>query len=124
MTSQSPAATDGEANSTISGHSSERGPSRGTGTYSSLQTRLARVFAIDVRALAALRMGLVAVLLFDLASRLRFLSVCYTNAGIKPMTGSPGLCIHAWSDGIAYEALVFCIAAISASLLLVGLFTR
>jgi hypothetical protein len=83
----------------------------------------ADLFSIDRRSLAALRVALGFVLLFDLGLRSRLLSVLYTNAGVNPMERSL-LVVHTWGESATYEAGVFVVAAIAASLLFLGLFTR
>jgi len=82
------------------------------------------LFAVDLRSLAALRIGLGAVLLFDLAFRARFLSAFYTDEGVFPAEGMPWTCAHAWVGSAAGEGVLFGLAALSAGFLLVGRFTR
>ncbi len=88
------------------------------------QRILSELFAIDLRSLAALRIGLGFVLLFDLAFRARFLSVLYTNEGVFPMTGRQWMCVHSWAGSTAYEGALFILAAAAAVCLLLGWFTR
>ncbi len=85
---------------------------------------LSDLFSVDLRSLAALRISLGFVLLFDLAFRARFLSVLYTNDGVYPMTGRLGMCLHSWAGSTVYEGGLFILAAAAASCLLLGCFTR
>ena len=45
-----------------------------------------QLFAVDVRALAVLRMGMAVVILYDLAVRAPDLVAHYTDAGVLPRT--------------------------------------
>jgi hypothetical protein len=89
-----------------------------------------RIFGIDPRALAALRMGLGVVLVVDLSSRANFLQAAYTDAGMVPRrqldawlteTIAP---FHLLSGSFAWQALLFGVALVFAVLLTAGLRTR
>ncbi len=91
----------------------------------------AELFAVDVRSLAALRIGLGAVVLVDLAVRATDLGAHYTDAGILPRTALAAhasrpwrLSLHAFGGSPGFEAALFGVAAVFAALLLLGLFTR
>lgn len=93
-------------------------------------SRLERVFGIDPRALAAVRIGLGVVLLVDLSSRANLFRASYTDAGVVPRslldpwlreTIAP---FHLLSGGFAWEALLFGLALAFALLLALGLHTR
>src|SRR5258706_4235670 len=68
---------------------------------------LSNFFAIDLRSLAAFRVGLGMAILIDLAFRARFFSVFYTNQGVVPMDGGFFTCIHAWNGSTGYAATLF-----------------
>jgi len=92
---------------------------------------LQRRVRVDTRALAALRIALGALLLADLAFRSRDLVAFYTDAGVLPRAtlsavaptfGS--LSLHAlWGSPLA-QALLFAVAGVVATCLLVGYRTR
>jgi len=92
--------------------------------------RLARVFGIDPRALAALRIGLAAIVLADLALRLSDFETFYTDAGLLPVGILPDRArevlvpLHAFCGAPAWQAALFAAAGIAAALMLIGLFTR
>jgi hypothetical protein len=86
---------------------------------------------IDVRALAAFRIVLAALLLFDLAQRSVDLTAFCTDDGVmsvaaaRDWAGTPlRWSLHALSGGFAWQAALFAIAAVFAVLLLVGYWTR
>jgi hypothetical protein len=88
-------------------------------------------FSLDLRSLAALRVGLASMLLADLALRARDLVAHYTDIGVLPHralqanTGlSAHLSVHAFSGATAIQILLFLVAASFAVLLLVGYRTR
>ena len=86
---------------------------------------LTRLFAIDVRSLAVLRIGLGGILLVDLAERVRYLDVNYTDQGVLPREALAGSwSLHALGGGLAFEAAVFAVAALFAAMLAVGYRTR
>src|SRR5262245_39443227 len=95
------------------------------------RSRLAALFAIDVRSLAAFRIGFGVLLLVDLFGRAKTLREHYTGAGVFPrelaldLTPAPGLFrVFLLSDGVAVQAVLFALFALIALLLLVGWRTR
>ncbi|MFD1588860.1 HTTM domain-containing protein [Halorientalis brevis] len=92
---------------------------------------LARRFAIDVRALAAFRILLGAILLSDLALRARNLRWFYTDAGVLPRSvlratfpGYQYVSVHALSGAFWVQVLLFLLAGVAALALLAGFQTR
>ena len=95
-------------------------------------SRAQLLFGIDLRSLAAFRIGLGMLLLADLAYRALDFQAHYTDAGILPR----GLYLEifsdveiAWSVHLAlgstiYQTLLFLIAAVAALALLLGVHTR
>jgi hypothetical protein len=91
---------------------------------------LERMFGIDLRALATVRIGLGLVLLIDLASRANHFRAGYTDAGAVPRdlldpwlteTIAP---LHLLSGGFAWPALLFGLALVSALMLVLGVRAR
>jgi hypothetical protein len=112
-----------------------RQPSDGDGTdgrwRDRLEGALARRLGIDVRALAAFRVAVAAILLGDLAFRARELRAFYTDAGVLPRSAlaaeSPALAtlsVHALSGAPAVQAALFGATALAAFAVLVGYRTR
>ena len=102
-----------------------------TGAVGGLRAVLARRFAVDVRALAALRMALGGLLLVDLLARSRFLVLFYTDAGVlpraalratRPMVST--LSVHALWGGATAQAALFLLAGVAALALAAGYHTR
>jgi hypothetical protein len=60
-----------------------------------------RLFGIDLRSLALLRIAMGIYLLWDLVDRGRFLQAHYTDAGVFPRSA----CIEVWSAGEVWERL-------------------
>jgi hypothetical protein len=92
---------------------------------------LARYFGVDVRSLAALRIGLGLVLLVDLANRARDLVAHYTDAGVLPRSELADYYGVAWRWSVLFldgspefVGAVFAVAALAALCLLVGYHTR
>jgi len=89
-----------------------------------------RLFGVDTRSLAAFRMGLALVVLFDLATRARDLRAHYTDEGalsrILLLAIDPGAppSLHLVSGALWFQALLFVIAAAFALALLIGYRTR
>jgi hypothetical protein len=89
-----------------------------------------RIFGIDTRSLAAFRIGLALVVLFDLATRARDLRAHYTDDG--PLSRAillaldPGTppSLHLVAGGVWSQALLFLMAAAFAIALFVGYRTR
>ncbi len=89
------------------------------------------LFGIDVRSLAAFRIGLGVLLLADLLVRVQDLEAHYTRLGVLPAAVyrerwamAPHLSVHFLSDTLAFQAVLFGLAAIAAGALLVGYRTR
>ena len=92
-----------------------------------MRAKLEELFGADVRALAALRIGLGALLLVDLAGRARDLVAHYTDAGVLSradlvrLSGRRALAsVHILSGTWEGQALLFVVAAVCAVALLVG----
>ena len=91
---------------------------------------LREIFGIDLRTLALFRVGLAAMILIDLASRMRDFRAFHTDFGVFPRhVAIDNLHAWAWSfhliGGSAwFIGLLFAIAAIFALMLLVGYRTR
>ncbi len=97
------------------------------GTRGSL---LARIFGIDLRALAAMRIGIGLILVFDLASRAVHFSESYADSGPVPRalldswmteTIAP---FHLWSGDVRYQAVLHGLSFVFAWMLLLGVRTR
>lgn len=99
-------------------------------SLSRVRRAAARRAAVDLRALAALRVALGALLLLDLALRARNLAVFYTDAGVLPRAALTAqhpvarYSLHALSGALWWEALLFVVAGVVAASLLVGYRTR
>ena len=98
---------------------------------SHMRRKLANLFGIDPRSLAAFRMGLGLLILVDLAIRATALAAHYTDAGIMPrdlvLAQFPGQwrwSLHWLSDGVAFQSALFLLAAVAAICLLIGYHTR
>lgn len=87
-----------------------------------------RLFGIDLRSLAAFRIALGGLLLFDLLARTRHIGALYTDDGVLPLETwrklGYGFSLHALGGGYTYELFLFALAIALAALLLVGLHTR
>ena len=101
------------------------------GADSRIRAALRRRLGIDLRALAAFRVALGAVLLVDLALRARGLAAFYTDAGVLPRATlaeayplAARLSFHALSGEPLAVALLFAAAAVAAAALAVGYRTR
>ena len=88
-------------------------------------------FGLDLRSLAALRIGLACVVLGDLAIRSRDLTAHYTDAGLLPrhvllerLSDPWHFSLHLLGGGVFFQVVLFGAAALSACLLAVGLHTR
>ena len=90
----------------------------------------ARIFAVDLRALAATRIGLALLLLYDLASRSVWLRAHYSDEGVLPRRallehfGHSSWSLHMLSGDWQVEAILFTIAGICATAMLAGYRTR
>jgi hypothetical protein len=91
-------------------------------------TKLCELFRIDLRSLAAFRIGIAALVLVDLATRAPHIEATLTDTGVMPVAflhpGNLYLTLHALSGSYAFEVGMFVFAAVAASLLLVGYFSR
>ncbi len=92
---------------------------------------LGRIFAMDLRSLAGLRIGLAVILLCDLACRCQWLKAHYSDEGILPRRALLERYDHHWfwslhllSGAWQVEAGLFAVAAVCASAMLVGYRTR
>lgn len=95
---------------------------------------LVRVFALDVRGLIALRIGMAVLLLTDLVVRARDLVAHYTDAGVLPREARMAMqwefsqpwwmSLHMLSGSAWWQATLFTVAAIAAALMLFGYRTR
>ena len=92
--------------------------------------RSAELFGIDVRGLAAFRIGIAVLLLIDLANRARFLTAHYTDSGLVsrslmiPNMKSWSVSLYWLNGSMPFVAIMFLIAAVFALMLLVGYRTR
>ncbi len=94
---------------------------------SSFRALLVRLFGIDPRGLAVLRIALAFVLLIDLGLRALDFSALYTDSGLLPFrvsATSHAIPLHTISGAFWYQAFLFIVAAIFALLMLLGRFTR
>ncbi|MDA0784703.1 MAG: HTTM domain-containing protein [Proteobacteria bacterium] len=88
------------------------------------------IFAIDLRTLALLRIGLAVMILADLVLRARDLRAHYTDFGIMPRAVIDGFMhpasfsLHLMNGAAWFQALLFLLAGLLALLLLVGYRTR
>ncbi len=89
-----------------------------------------RLFGIDLRALAALRICLAFLLLCDLAARLSDLAAFYTDDGVLPSTlvrwrlDPLAFSVHLLSGDAAIQAALFLVHGLCAAAMLVGWRTR
>jgi hypothetical protein len=103
-------------------------------TYAPASAWYQRVFALDIRGLAFLRIGFAVILLWDLAVRWTALEAHYTDGGVLPRAARMSLAwdynepwwmsLHMLSGSAWWQAAMFALAAIAAALLLVGYQTR
>jgi hypothetical protein len=91
---------------------------------------LLSLLTLDLRSLAAFRIGLGALILLDLVQRYADLTAFYTDKGVLPISlltlGQPGnwqWSIHAWSGTAEFQMALFAVAAIAGFCLLIGCFT-
>ncbi len=97
-----------------------------------MASTLRGLVALDLRALAALRIGLGGALLVDLAYRALDLEAHYTDVGVLPRAALPILkatpetawSLHALGGGPAWQGLLFGVAALAAIALALGYRTR
>jgi hypothetical protein len=88
---------------------------------------LPRIFALDLRSLASLRIGLGALILIDLFQRYADLTAFYTDKGVLPRSlltiGQPDnwqWSFHAWSGTAEFQTALFVLAAIAGLSLMIG----
>lgn len=100
-------------------------------TLPSVPEPLRRRFAIDARALAALRIALGSLLLLDLVLRARHLTAFYTDAGVLPRAALTAeypvisrLSVHTISGSPGLQAVLFVVAGVAAVALVLGYRTR
>ncbi len=97
-----------------------------------LREVLDRLFGIDDRSLAAFRIGIGALVLADLWTRSSAREQHYSDYGILPREAYARLLlvsdwqwsIHLWAGSVAAQVLLFAVAAVAATALLVGYRTR
>lgn len=99
-----------------------------------LSAYLMRTFALDVRALAVLRIGMALVLLYDLVVRASSLTAHYTDKGVLPRSARMALewdfcepwwnSLHMLSGAWWWQAMLFAGAMVAALAMLVGYQTR
>lgn len=88
------------------------------------------LFGIDLRSLAVFRVGLGAVLLWELLDRMKGLEEHYTRYGVVPgsvlesLAAHPVYSLHLLNDTVAFQATLFAIALLAAFMLLIGWRTR
>ena len=91
---------------------------------------LREIFGIDLRTLALFRIGLGTLLLADLAMRARVLTAHYTDAGILPRSAlldtqlAGTFSLHLLNGTFGLQAMLFVIAALFATMLVLGTRTR
>jgi len=98
---------------------------------SNMHNLLSRSFGIDLRSLALVRIGLGLVLLADVAVRATDLVAHYTDAGVLPrelLTDQYAnrwvWSLHTWSGSAWLPASLFALAAMAASCMTLGVFSR
>lgn len=89
------------------------------------------IFGVDPRSLALFRIAIALVILFDLGVRAQDLTTFYTDHGVLPRaaviahtTNTWAFSLHFLSGTVLYQMVLFTIAAVFASWLLVGYRTR
>jgi hypothetical protein len=91
---------------------------------------LETVLGLDLRSLAAFRIGIALIILVDLFTRFRDLTAHYTDFGVLPRTLLKEIAkkgywsLHAISGEPIFQVLLFAIAAFFALLMLIGYRTR
>ena len=85
---------------------------------------LLRTFGLDLRSLAALRVGLGALILVDLVWRCRFLEAHYSDRGILPRAALEYFSLYSLTESALATAIGSSIAALAALCLIVGFHTR
>jgi hypothetical protein len=90
------------------------------------------MFRVDLRSLAAFRIAVSLILLWDLVVRARDLEAHYTDAGVLPRTVlfdnflalRPYFSVHILMGTALFEAILFCLAGLCAVALLLGFRSR
>lgn len=104
--------------------------SKTRGRWDQGQQTLLDIFGADLRSLAALRIVLALIVLFDLASRATNLAAHYSDGGILPRSIQvdkldPWLFSLNLMNGTAeFQGMLFCVTALAAVAMLVGYRTR
>jgi len=93
------------------------------------QTTLRKMFGLDWRSLALLRIGLALVILADLWVSAKDLRAFYSDDGILPRSllrayTPPDFCLHLLGGSVEFAAALFALEAVFAVMLLVGYRTR
>ena len=90
--------------------------------------KLRDVFGVDMRSLAAFRIAIATLILVDLAMRLPYIEMNYTDRGILPRTipalFKPLLAPHLSDGSYGYALFLFVVSAVFAALMLVGFHAR
>ncbi len=96
-----------------------------------LPAKLPDLLGIDLRSLAAFRIGMGALLLENLASRLPYVGAFYADDGVLPralldaaVPDPAPLALHALSGDVAFQVALFVLALVFAAMLTVGWYTR
>src|SRR3990167_3086911 len=96
-----------------------------------LGTTFTQLFSLDLRALAALRVGLAFLILTDLLNRVRYLTAHYTDQGVFPGAATDQFyqnpfffSFHSLNGSWEFQAFLFLLAGVFACMLLVGFHTR
>ena len=82
--------------------------------------KIQRLYAIDVRALATIRIALGLLLLVDLTQRVPYLAAHYSDVGAMPLAAVHGFSIHALSGSPVFVGFLFLVAAVFAVMLILG----
>ena len=82
--------------------------------------KIQRLYGIDVRALAAMRIALGLLLLVNLIQRAPYLAAHYSDVGAMPLAALDSLSIHAFSGSPAFVGFLFLVAAVFAVMLILG----
>lgn len=89
-----------------------------------------RVFGLDLRSLAVMRVGLASVILADLAIRASDFHAMYVDDGVasvefvRGLTRIPAWSLHLLNGSAGYQASLFAVAALLALAMLIGFQTR
>lgn len=86
--------------------------------------RVRQLFGIDLRSLAALRIGLGLSVLVSLFVRAPEIEALYSDAGVLPRSAGGTMTLYALSGSAAFVGAMFAVAAIFALMLVIGYQTR